>query len=130
MRHIGLVAGQHVDLLIAVHRVPEVEPRTQLKVAQFKNTFEQQDWAAPAQIAHALCFIQIQEGKAVGGAQALKGAFDAVPISVGLDDGPEPGVCDLSAAACQVVPQGGAMDGGKNRTWHGASKHKGQQSRF
>jgi hypothetical protein len=41
VRDIGFVGGQHVHLFVAVHGVPQVQARTQLQVAQLKDTFEQ-----------------------------------------------------------------------------------------
>jgi hypothetical protein len=60
-----VLCGQHVDLLIAMHGMPQIQPRTQLQIALLKNTFEQQDRATPAQIAHPLASCQVQQGKAI-----------------------------------------------------------------
>ena len=78
VRHIGLVCGQHVDLCIAVHGVPQVKTGTQFQITQLERTLQQQDGAAPAKVAHALGFTQVQQRKAIGGAQSLKHALDSV----------------------------------------------------
>ena len=92
VRLVGLVHGQHVDLLVAVHRVPQVQARAQLQVARLEHAFEQQDRAAPAQRAHPLGLLQVEQREAVGAAQALEHALDAMAVGVGLDHAPDPGV--------------------------------------
>ncbi|OIQ70460.1 hypothetical protein GALL_479280 [mine drainage metagenome] len=84
----GFVRCQHVDLLVAMHGVPQIQARAKFQVTCFKDTFKQQNRASPAQVAHPLGFIQIKQGKTVGAAQAFEGTFDAVAIGIGLDDGP------------------------------------------
>ena len=110
--------GQHVDLLFAVHRVPQVQARTQLQVTRLEHAFEQQDGAAPAQGAHARSLVQIQQGKTVGAAQAFEHTLDAMAVGVGLDDGPDTRVRRRLARARQVLPQGLGVDGGEYRTGH------------
>ena len=119
MRHIGLVRGQHVDLLLAVHRVPQVQARTQFEVTLLEHAFEQQDGAAPTERAHALRLVQVEQGKAIGAAQAFIGAFDAVAIGIGLDDGPDARLRCSATCARQVVGEGFGMDAGLDRTGHG-----------
>ena len=70
VRHLRLVRGQHVDLLVAVHGVPQAQARAQLQVARLEHAFQQQDGAAPAQRAHPLGLGQVQQREAVGAAQA------------------------------------------------------------
>ena len=95
VRRVGLVARQPVDLLVAMHRMPQVQARAQLQVARLEHTFEQQDRATPAQGTHALGLGQVQQGEAVGAAQALEGALDAMAVGIGLDHRPDAGVTGL-----------------------------------
>ena len=115
----GLVAGQHVDLLIGVHGVPQAQARTQLQVARGKNAFEQQDRAAPAQVAHALRLIEVEQRKSVGCAQGRVDARNAVPVGIGLDNGPYLCIACCTPAALQVVVQGCGINDGFDRAWHG-----------
>ena len=119
MRHLRLVGGQPVDLLVAVHRVPQAQARAQLQVARLEHAFEQQDGAAPAQGAHALGLGQVQQGKAIGRAQAFKHPLNAVPVGVGLDHGPDFGIGHGALHALEVVLQGSGVDVGLDRAWHG-----------
>src|SRR5436853_489585 len=77
-----------VDLLVAMHRVPQAQARTQLQVARLEHAFEQEDGTAPAQRAHAFGLLQVQQREAVGAADRFEHAVDAVAIGIGLDDGP------------------------------------------
>ena len=119
---VGLVDGQHVDLLVAVDRVPQAQARAQLQVARVKTALQQQDGAAPVERAQALRLGQVQQRETVGAAQCVKDAFDAVAVGVGLDDGPDLGVGRGGAGAGEVVRERGSVDGGKNGAWHGAEK--------
>ena len=114
----GFVHGEHVNLRFVVHHVPEVQARTQFQVAHFKSAFEQQNRAAPAKVAQALCLIQIQQGKTVGPSEALKRLVQAMAIGIGLDHGPHPRVACRGARARQVVGQGIEVKGGLNRARH------------
>ena len=118
MRLVRLVHGQPVDLLVAVHGVPQVQARAQLQIARLEHAFEQQDRPAPAQCAHALGLGQVQQGKAVGAAQAFEGALDPVAVGVGLDHGPQARARRGFAQALQVVAQRVGMNGGKDGTRH------------
>ena len=118
VRQLRLVRRQHVDLLVAMHDVPQAKPRTQLQIARIKAAFQQKNRPAPVQCPQALRFGQIQQRKAVGAAQAVKCALYAVPVGVGLDDGPDLGVGRCSTHTRQVVNQGCGMNGGKNRAGH------------
>lgn len=86
---------------------------------RLEHAFEQQDGAAPAQLAHALGFIQVQHGKTVRRSQPLKHVFDTVAISVGFDHGPQFGIRDGLPYPLQIVANGFRMDGDSNGTRHG-----------
>ena len=118
LRHVGLVRGQHVDLRIAMHRMPEVETRTEFEVACLEHAFEQQDRPPPAQRPHALGFVQIEQRETVGTAETVEHALDAVTVGVGLDDGPHARVERRAPDALQVVAQRAGMDGGEDGAWH------------
>jgi small-conductance mechanosensitive channel len=120
VRLVRLVAGQPIDLLLAVHRVPQVQARAQLQVARLEHAFQQQDGPAPLQRAQALGFGQVEQRKTVGGAQRVEHAFDAVAVGVGLDHCPDPRIGGLRARPRQVVGQGIGMDQGFDRARHGA----------
>jgi len=62
VRHMGFVRRQHVDLLVAMHGVPQLQPRAKFQVACFKHAFQQQNRAASAQGAHTLGFVEVQQG--------------------------------------------------------------------
>jgi hypothetical protein len=117
-RHLRLVGREHLDLLVAMHGVPQPEARTQLQVAGFEHAFQQQDGAAPAQCPHPLGLVQVQQGEAVGAAHSVVGARYAVAVGIGLDDGPDLGVRGRGAQARQVVAQGFEVDGGQDRAGH------------
>ena len=104
---VGLVRGQPVDLLVAVHHVPQVQARAQLQVARLEAALEQQHRAAPAERAHALGLGQVEQREAVGAAQAVEDALDAVAVGVGLDHRPDPGVgrgARARAPGCAPAP--------------------------
>ena len=84
-----------------------------------KHAFEQQDRAAPAERAHALGLGQVEQRKAVGAAQAVEDALDAVAVGVGLDHRPDPRVGRGGAGARQVVGQRVGVDQGFDRAGHG-----------
>ena len=120
VRRMGFVGGQHVDLFVAVHRVPQVQARAQLQVAQFEHAFEQQNRTAPAQGTHLLGFVEVQQRKAIGSAQPIEGPLDAMTVGVGLDDGPDSGVRRGLTCPRQIVAKRARMDGGLDRTGHSA----------
>ena len=114
----GLVAAEHVDLLVAVHGMPQAQARAQLQVTRLEHTFEQQDRAAPAQGPHPFGLGQVQQRKAVGPAQAVEHPLDAMAIGIGLNHSPDLGVLGRLAHPREVVAQGGRVDGGKNGARH------------
>jgi hypothetical protein len=116
---VGLVQRQHVDLLVAMHRVPQVQARAQLQVSRLESAFEQQDRAAPAQSPHPFGLGQVQERKTIGPAQTVKHPLDAMPVGIGLDHGPGLGVGRGLAGHAQVVAQRSGVDGGLYRAGHG-----------
>ena len=99
MRLVRLVRSEPVDLLGAVHHVPQVQARAQLQIARLEHAFEQQDGAAPAQSAHTFGLGQVQQREAVGAAQAVEGAFDAVAVGICLDHRPHPRIGRQHACA-------------------------------
>ena len=104
MRLPGLVRGQHVDLLRAMHGVPQVQARTQFQVTGVEHAFEQQHWPTPTERAHTLRLVQVKQGKAVGRLQSGKSTLDAVPVGIGLHHRPEPGIRRGLPDTRQVVP--------------------------
>ena len=119
VRLVRLVRGQPVDLLLAVHHMPEVQARAELEIARLETALEQQDRAAPVQRAQPLGLGQVEQRKAVGGAQRGKDPFQAMAIGVGLDHGPQARVGGGALQALEVVAQGAKVDGGKYRARHG-----------
>ena len=105
--------------------VPQTQARTQLEVARFKNTLEQQDRPAPVQRAQALRLVEIEQCKAIGRTQTLKHSFNAVAVSVGFDDSPYPRIAGGHLQCLQVVAQRLGMNSCKNRTGH-VKKLKGK----
>ena len=101
--HLGFVAAEHVNLRVAMHRVPQVQARAQLQIARLKHPFEQQDGPAPAQVAHALGFVQVQQSKAVGPAQTLKHPLDAMAVGIGLHHRPDPRILRARTQHSEVV---------------------------
>mmetsp|Transcript_16038 Transcript_16038/g.30226 ORF Transcript_16038/g.30226 Transcript_16038/m.30226 type:complete len:250 (+) Transcript_16038:151-900(+) len=120
VRLVGLVHGQPVDLLLAMHRVPELEPRAQLQVARLEHALQQQDGAAPVQRAQPLGLGQVQQREAICRPQAGVGALDAVAVGIGLDDGPDTGIGRLRAGTAEVVGQGVGVDQGFDGARHDA----------
>ncbi|MOA37148.1 hypothetical protein D3C78_1587210 [compost metagenome] len=102
-----------------MHHVPQAQARAQLQVARFERPFDQQDGAAPAQLAHALGLGQVEQRKTVGTAQGVKHPLDTVAVSIGFDDCPQFGIWYGLAHPLEVVTQSVGMDGGKNGTRHG-----------
>ena len=121
VRRLSLVPAEPVDLGLVVDHMPKVQPRTQLQIARLEHPFEQQDRAAPIQRAQQAGLGQVEQGKAVGAAQAGKGMGDAVAIGIGLDHRPQPGVRGVGARLSQVVRQGVGVDQGFDRAGHGWS---------
>ncbi len=103
---LGFVLRQPVDLLFAVHHVPQVQARTPLQVACVEHAFEQQDGAAPVHLAQLARFGDVQQREAVGCAQAFEGALQAVTVGVGLDHRPDSRIRGAFAGADEVVPEG------------------------
>jgi hypothetical protein len=113
------VHREHVDLLVAMHRVPQPQARAQLEVTRLEHAFEQKDRAAPAERAHPLGLLQVQQRETVGAAQRVEHALDPVAIGIGLDHGPDLRVARGTAQARQVVAQGGQVDRGADGAGHG-----------
>ena len=119
VRRVRLVRGQHVDLLVAVHHVPQVQARAQLQVARLEAAFEQQDRAAPAERAHALGLVQVEQREAVGAAQPGEDALDAVAVGIGLDDRPDPASGAARAGARRLCASASVWISGFDRARHG-----------
>ena len=119
MRLLRLVGGQPVDLLGAVHDVPQTEARAGLEVTRLEAALEQQHRAAPAERTDALRLVEVEQGKTVRPLQAGKGTLDAVAVGVGLDDGPDPRIRRLLAGTPQVVRECVRVDQGFDGTGHG-----------
>ena len=120
--HLGFVSCQPVDLFVTMHGMPDGQARAHFQITRLEHAFEQQNRAAPAQLAYALGFFEVQHGKAVGRAQAFKQVFDTVAVSVGFDHGPQFGIGDGLPYPLQIVANGFRMDGGKDWTGHGFSQ--------
>jgi hypothetical protein len=119
MWHLCLVRGKHVDLLIAMHHVPQPQPGTQLQVALLKYPLQQQHWSAPTQVTHPLGFGQVEQRKPVGGTQGIKHPLNAVTIGIGLDHCPHSGIARRLTGQGEVVAQGVLMDCGMYGARHG-----------
>ncbi|MDH6592283.1 hypothetical protein M2165_002172 [Variovorax sp. TBS-050B] len=117
-----LVRREHVDLLVAVHRVPEVEARAEFEVARLEHAFEQQHRPAPAQRPHALGLVQVQQREAVGAAQPFVDPLDAMAIGIALDHGPDAGIDSRAPRAIEVVAERSGVHGGENGARHGESR--------
>ena len=121
LRQLGLVRGEPVDLFGAVHCVPQMQARAELEVARLEHAFKQQDRAAPVQRAQALRLGQVQQREAVGTAQRVEHALDAVAVGVGLDHRPDARVGRPHTGLVQVVLERCGMDGGVDGAGHGGS---------
>ena len=124
MRRLRFVRSQHVNLFIAVHGVPQAQPRTQLEVARFKAALKQQNRSAPVKGTQALRLGKIKQCKAIRAAQTFKRALDTVAIGIGLDDGPDPCVRRRRSHTGKVVRECRSVNGGENWTGHGAAKNE------
>ena len=70
VRHLGLVRGQHVDLLVAVHRMPR--PRREHSSRSRGSNTPSSSRMGPRQPGRARAGLgQVQQRKAVGAAQAF-----------------------------------------------------------
>ena len=118
MRLLGLVRGEHVDLRLVVHRVPQVQARAGFEIARLEAAFEQQHRAAPAEGANSLGFGQVEQRETVGALQTGVGALDAVAVGIGLDDGPDLRTRRRGAGALQVVRQRVGVDQGFDGARH------------
>ena len=118
LRLLRLVRREPVDLLAAMHHMPEVQARAKLQVARLEGAFEQQDRPAPAQCTHALGLGQVEQREPVGAAQALESTLDAMAIGIGLDHGPDARVGGGLAHPLQVVRQGIDVNQGFDRARH------------
>ena len=124
MRHLGFVDGQHVDLLVAMHHMPQAQAGAEFQIALLEGSFQQQDGAAPAQVAHALGLGQVEQGKTVGGTQGIEHALNAVAVGIGFDHRPHTGIAGGGTGTRQVVAQGIQVNSGLNGTGHGAIQQK------
>ena len=88
VRLLGLVPTQPVDLVLTVHRVPQLQSRAYLQVARLERPLQQPNRTPPAQGAQTLGLRQIEQGKAVRPTQALKDPLNAMSIGIGLDHRP------------------------------------------
>ncbi len=118
MRRVGLVLGEPVDLLLAVHRVPQVQPRAQLEVALLEAAFQHQDRPAPAERADALRLVEIEQREAVRSSETIERPFYSVPVGIGLDDGPDARIRSGFAGSSDVVREGVDVDQGFDGTGH------------
>ena len=113
-----LVRREHVDLLVAMHRVPQAKTRAQLQVSRFEHTFKQQDGATPTQGAYALGLAQVQQGKSVRTAHGVKHPLDAVTVRIGLDHSPDVGIPCRRTHTRQVMANGLRINKGLYGTGH------------
>jgi hypothetical protein len=123
-----LVRGEHVDLLVAVHAVPQVQARAQLQVAGVEHALQQQHRAAPAEGANALGLGQVEQREAVRTSKTLIDPLDAMAIGIGFHHGPHAGIEGRAAHPLEVVAQGAGMDSGEDGARHGNSA-KGRRRR-
>ena len=59
----------------SLHDVPQLQARAGLEVAPLEAAFEQQDRAAPAEVAHALGLGDVEQREAVGARAARRNAL-------------------------------------------------------
>ena len=71
------------------------------------------------ELAQALRFGNVEQGKAIGSTQPFVNALQAVPVGMGLDDRPDAGIGGAFAGSLQVVVKGVEMDQGLERARHG-----------
>ena len=109
MRPIGLERREPIDLAPFVHDVPQVQPRAGLEVARIEAAFEQEDGAAPAEVAQLLGLADVEQGEAVGALQGLEDVGDAVAVRVGLDHGPDARPGGGAARDLEIGREGVAM---------------------
>ena len=119
VRRVRLVRRQQIDLLFAVHRVPQIQSRAQLQVTRVECAFEQQHRAAPAQFAHPFGLAEVEQCEAVGRLQRFEHPLDPVPVGVGLDHRPDPGIGRCAFGPRQILAQCVCVNGGVNGTRHG-----------
>ena len=99
--------------------MPELQARARLEIAGVEAAFEQEDRAAPAELAHALGFGDVEQRETVGTTQRGKDIGDAVTVGVGLDHGPDLGTGRGAARDLEVGGEGVEMDERFNRPRHG-----------
>ncbi len=118
VRQRRLVRGQPVDLRLVVDGVPEIETRAGVEVAGIEAALEEQDRAAPAELAQQGRFLRIEQGEPVGALQAGVHVADAVAVGVGLDDRPDLGAAGGAASHREVGREGLRMDERFDRSRH------------
>ena len=84
MRHLGFVDGQRVDLLVAMHHMPQAQAGAEFQIALLEGTFQQQDGAAPAQVAHALASARSSRAKPSAARRGIEHALNAVAVGIGF----------------------------------------------
>ncbi len=102
-----------------VDDVPEVQARARLEVARVEAAFEQQDRAAPAELAQQLGLGDVEQREAVGALQRREDVGDAVAVGVGLDDRPDARAGRGAARDLEIGGEGVAMDQRFDRPRHG-----------
>ena len=118
VRPVGLQRREQVDLRRAVHDMPEIQARTRFEIASVEAAFEQQDRAAPAELAHALGFGEVEKGEAVGATERGEDVGDAVSVGIGLDDGPDPRAGSRAPGDVEIGGQGVEVDERFDRPRH------------
>ncbi len=119
LRPAGLERREQIDLGTAMDDVPEMQSGAGLEIAAIERAFEQQDRAAPAELAQQHSFGDVEQGEAVGALQRGIDIGDAVTVGVGLDDGPDLGAGSGRASDGEVGGEGVAMNQRFDRPRHG-----------
>ncbi|MOA28401.1 hypothetical protein D3C78_1493420 [compost metagenome] len=100
----------------------------QIQVDGFEKPFQQQDRPAPARLAAAHGFVQIQHGQALRLGKPRYGLLDTVAVGVGLDDRPDGGrqprrglrgLFKVAVHGGKIVRKRGNGDGGGYGARHG-----------
>ena len=80
---------QHAQLLVRMQRRAQAVAVDHVDIGRTEKAFQQQNRPGPAQFTQLHRFFEVEQSKAVGCAQTGKGTGEAVPIGIGLDDGPD-----------------------------------------
>ena len=111
MRLVRLVRGQHVNLLVAVHRVPQAQARAQFQIARLGHAFEQQDRILDAAVTQFDRLAEARHREPVGHAGQRPGHLQgAVPVSIGLDHRESAAARCGAAQDGEVAAQRGEVD--------------------